>query len=164
MLSRAAPGYIQGMPNTPSRPLRTYTVFMSAFGGIFGGAIALAAARGKLAERPAVYDLALAGIAGHKLARLVTMDEVTSPLRAPFVTAKLDADGDIEEEAKPRGIRHAFGELLTCPSCVGQWTCAAFIAGMIHRPRETRAVASLFAADAVSDFLHVGYRAAKDRA
>jgi hypothetical protein len=152
------------MANPPDRPLRTYAVFMSAFGGIFGGAIAVAASKGKLAERPAVYDLALAGIAGHKLARLITTDEVTSPFRAPFVAAKVDSEGDVEEEATGSGVRRAFGELLTCPSCVGQWTCAAFVAGLLHRPRETRAIASLFVADAVSDFLHVGYRAAKDRA
>jgi hypothetical protein len=145
------------------RPLQTYSIFMGIFSALFGGAIALAGARGRLPERPRLYDIVLAGIAGHKLARLIATDEVTAPIRAPFVMAHVK-DGDVVEEPTGTGIRRAFGELLTYPSCVGQWACATFVAGILLRPRPTRAVASVFAADAVSDFLHVAYRASKDRA
>jgi hypothetical protein len=145
------------------RPLQTYSIFMGAFSSLFGGAVALAGAKGRLPERPPLADVVLAGIAGHKLARLIATDEVTAPIRAPFVFARVK-NGDVLEEPTGTGVRRAFGELLTCPSCVGQWTCAAFVAGMLHSPRATRAVASLFAADTVSDFLHVAYRASKDRA
>ena len=61
-------------------------------------------------------------------------------------------------------MQRAVGQLLTCPRCVGQWACAAFVVGTIWSPRPTRAVATVFAADAISDFLHAAYRAAEDRA
>jgi len=148
----------------PQRPLATYVAFMTIFSTIFGGAIAAAGRRGQLSRRLPVRDVVLAAVAGHKLARLITMDKVTAPIRAPFVSAELDAAGDIVEEPAGSGVRRAVGELLTCPSCVGQWTCAAFVTGLYYSPEPTRAVASLFAADAVSDFLHLGFRAGKERA
>jgi len=111
-----------------------------------------------------LYDLALAGIAGHKLSRLIVTDEVTAPLRAPFVVVSEDQEGDKKEEPRGNGPRRAIGELVTCPSCVGQWTTAAFVLGLVTAPRVTRLAGSVFAADAISDFLHVAYRASKDRA
>jgi hypothetical protein len=147
-----------------NRPLGAYSALMGAFSALFGGAIAFADARRRLPDRPALADIALAAVAGHKLARLIATDEVTSPIRTPFVETRLDDDGEMIEQPAGTGIRRAFGELLTCPSCVGQWTCAAFFAGMLHSPRQTRAVASIFAADAISDFLHTAFHAAKARA
>src|SRR4051794_24020057 len=67
------------------RPLASYAALMGAFLGSFGGLIVAVAARGGLPERMSPYDLALAGTAGHKLSRLIATDEVTAPLRAPFV-------------------------------------------------------------------------------
>src|SRR3954470_11061124 len=150
--------------SAPERPLGTYVAFMTIFSTIFGGAIAAAGRRGRLPRRLPLRDVVLAAVAGHKLARLIAMDKVTAPIRAPFVSAEVGADGEIVEEPAGSGVRRAVGELLTCPSCVGQWTCAAFVTGLYYSPEPTRAVASLFAADAVSDFLHIGFRAGKDRA
>ena len=76
----------------------------------------------------------------------------------------VDEEGDLVDEASGTGMQRALGQLLTCPKCTGQWACAAFVLGMIWSPRPTRAVASVFAADAISDFLHVAYRAAETRA
>ena len=47
---------------------------------------------------------------------------------------------------------------------MGQWACATLVVGLVYQPRPTRIVASVFASDAISDFLHVAYRAASDRA
>jgi hypothetical protein len=38
------------------------------------------------------------------------------------------------------------------------------VGGLLHAPRATRAIASLFAAQAISDFLHLAFVAARDRA
>jgi hypothetical protein len=146
------------------RPFGSYLALMALFSTAFGGALAVAGARGRLERSPGPVDIALVGVAAHKLARLIALDKVTSPLRAPFVEARLDEEGEIVEEPAGTGARRAMGELLTCPSCVGQWTCAAFVAGIYFSPVPTRAVASVFAADAVSDFLHAAFRAAKERA
>jgi hypothetical protein len=137
---------------------------MTLFSTALGGGLAAAGAHGRLKRSPGLADIALVGVAAHKLARLIALDKVTSPIRAPFVEARVDEDGEIVEEPAGTGVRKAVGELLTCPSCVGQWTCAAFVTGIYFSPVPTRAVASVFAADAVSDFLHTAFRAAKERA
>jgi hypothetical protein len=145
------------------RPLGSYATLMAAFSTIFGGAVAVAAARGRLPERPAPMDIALVAVAAHKVSRLVATDRVTSPLRAPVTETRTDEEGDPVDEPTGSGMRRAFGELITCPKCVGQWACAAFVTGLVYSPRPTRVVASVFASDAISDFLHATYRAA-DRA
>jgi hypothetical protein len=153
------------VPGTQAeRPLRTYAAIMTVFLGGFGGVFAAASVRRSLPERLSTYDLLLAGIAGHKLSRLIVKDEVTAPLRAPFVVVSEDEEGTLSEEPRGDGFRRAVGELVTCPSCVGQWACAAFVAGLMTAPRTTRATASVFVADAISDFLHVAYRVGKERA
>jgi len=81
-------------------------------------------------------------------------------LRAPFVQTVTDGNGEIVDEPTGVGVQRAAGQLLTCPKCVGQWACAAFLVGTIYSPRATRAIVSVFAADAISDFLHAAYRAA----
>ena len=85
-------------------------------------------------------------------------------MRAPFVDVRKGADGGVEEEPRGTGPRRALGELLSCPSCVGQWSAAGCVAGHLLAPRTTRAVASIFVADAISGFLHVAYRGLKERA
>jgi len=117
---------------------------MAAFLGGFGGLVATRAAKGALPERMSLYDLALAGIAGHKLSRLIVTDEVTAPLRAPFVIVSEDEKGDKKEEPRGDGPRRAIGELVTCPSCVGQWATAAFVLGLVTAPRVTRLAGSVF--------------------
>lgn len=67
------------------------------------------------------------------------------------------------ESPRGEGPRRAFGELIFCPPCVGQWVAGGFLAGLFAAPRATRAVAGLFAVQAVSDFLHVGFQAGRDR-
>ena len=145
------------------RPLGSYAALMTTFSTVFGGAIAVAAATGRLPRRPPLADVALVGIAGHKLARMIAKDKVAAPLRAPFVQTVDDDDGGLVDEATGVGMQRAVGQLLTCPMCVGQWACAALMVGTLYAPRATRTVASVFAADAISDFLHAAYRAA-DRA
>jgi hypothetical protein len=146
------------------RPLRTYGLLVTLFVAVFGGVLARAAARGSLPERMSLVDIALAGVAGHKVSRIVAKEEVTAPVRSPFVEAHPDAEGRIVEEPAGGGPRRAVGKLLTCPSCAGQWATATFVSGLVVAPRLTRTATAIFAADAVSDFLHVAYRAARTRA
>jgi len=145
------------------RPLASYTTLMGAFTTVFGGGIVLAGATGRLPQRPSLVDIALAGVAAHKVSRLIAKDKVAAPLRAPFTATVVGDEGDLVDEPTGTGMRRAAGQLLTCPKCVGQWAGASFVLGTIWSPRATRAVASVFVADAISDFLHAAYRAA-DRA
>jgi hypothetical protein len=145
----------------PDRPMKSYAALMTIFNAGFGGA--LYAARNRLPDRFDTRDIALMGIASHKLSRLITKEKVTEPLREPF--AKYKGEGppaEIEESPIGRGPKRALGELLTCPYCVDQWLAAGFTASMIFAPRPTRAVASMLATVAVADACQIAYRAAQD--
>jgi hypothetical protein len=110
-LQRMCPGY----SDTP-RPLSAYLTLMGTFNAIFAGVLLLRnQSRGSLPSRLGVVDLVLAGIATHKISRLLAKDWVTSPLRAPFTKFEGAADLPAELSESPRGsgIRKALGELLT---------------------------------------------------
>src|SRR5689334_15705418 len=85
------------------RPLASYATLMGAFTGIFGGGIALAGATGRLPQRPSLVDVALAGIAAHKISRLITKDKVTAPLRAPFTATVVGDEGELVDKATGTG-------------------------------------------------------------
>jgi hypothetical protein len=139
-------------------------VLSGTFGvGLIASLIALERS-GRLPERLETRDLLLAGIATHKLSRVITKDKVTSFLRAPFTRFQEPAGhGEVEEEPRGSGLQRAVGELLSCPYCVSQWLGAGFILGLSTAPRTTRVVAGIFTAETISDFLQVAYRAAEDR-
>jgi Protein of unknown function (DUF1360) len=113
---------------------------------------------GRLPSRPHFDDIILAGVATHKLARIVTRDRATAPIRAPFTqyVASL-GHGEVKETSRGRGLRRAIGDLLTCPFCTGPWIAGALFGGLSVAPRVTRFIAGLFAAVALSDALHHAY-------
>jgi hypothetical protein len=146
-------------------PLRAYSVAMTIFNALFVTGLALAWRRGREPpERPAVADIALVGVASHKLSRLITKDKVTSPLRAPFTELEgSGGPGELEEKARGTGARQAIGELLICPYCLDLWVVAAFSVGLLLAPRRTRFLAAVFAALTVSDFFQIAYKAAEEK-
>src|SRR3954452_24008837 len=149
-------------PPDKDKPLGGYALLMVAFNALCAGA--LVASRSRLPERITTRDLALLTIATHKLSRLVAKDKVTSAVRAPFTRFEEDAGpSEVSETPRGTGVRKAVGELLACPFCVGQWVAAGGLFGLIHAPRTTRFVASMFAILAGSDFLQLAYNAAQDR-
>ena len=146
------------------RPLGAYGALSGAFGAGLAVAVVALARSNRLPERVATQDLALIGVATHKLSRLVTKDKVTSVLRAPFTRYQQPAGhGELEERARGQGLQRAIGELLTCPYCVAQWIAGAFTVGMVTAPRPTRLIAGIYAAETISDFLQLAYRAAEEK-
>jgi hypothetical protein len=148
------------------RPLAAYAGLTAAFGATLGGAlVALRAAGRELPESLSAGDLALAGVATHKVSRLLAKDKVTSFIRAPFTRYQEPAGhGELEEAPRGSGARYAIGELLVCPYCLAQWVAAGFAVGLVAAPRTTRLVAGIYAAETLSDFLQLAYKAAEDRA
>jgi hypothetical protein len=146
------------------RPLGGYamlTGFFLALGGTF--AAWLRASDRELPERVAPGDLALVAVATHKAARLIAKDRVTSTIRAPFTRFQDDAGpSEVDEAARGHGLRLAVGELLICPYCLSMWISAAFLAGLIVRPRATRWIASLFTALSGADVLQIAYAKAEE--
>jgi hypothetical protein len=141
-------------------PLGSYAAFMAAYNLAFTGSLLAARIAGREIPRPSLGDIALYGLATHKLSRLLAKDKVTAALRAPF--AEYDDEGgpaEVEERPRGEGPRRAVGELITCPYCLDQWVAAAFALASVFAPRATRLTASVFATVAVADFLQIGYKA-----
>jgi hypothetical protein len=118
----------------------------------------------RLPRKFGLLDLALLGIATHKLSRIVAKDRITGILRAPFVNYIRSAGaGEVEEEPRGRGIQRGIGELISCPYCMAPWCATTLGFGLVFAPRVTRFLAGILASVAASDFLHRAYLAAKEK-
>ena len=149
------------------RPLDGYLRVMGVYAAAVGTAgLALRLTGRRLPERISGQDLALLAIATHKASRLLTKEAVTSPLRAPFTRYEgVSGPNELHEEVRhPDGVKHALGELLTCPFCIAQWLATGFGLGLVVAPRLTRMVASVLAIRAGSDLLQYGYAIAQSGA
>ena len=123
----------------------------------------IATEHGRLPKRFGLLDLALLGVATHKLSRIIAKDRVTSILRAPFVNYIRGAGaGEVEEEPRGRGIQRGIGHLISCPYCTAPWGATALAFGFVFAPRVTRFFAGILTSVATSDFLHRAYLAAKE--
>lgn len=149
------------------QPLDGYLVAVGSFGLLAAGLTAAGRAVGDVPARPAGSDVVLIAIATHKLSRLLAKDAVTSPIRAPFARYQEPAGAaELNEEVRDQGssVRHAVGELITCPFCLAVWVATALTGSLVLAPRLTRLAATVFTATAASDFLQLAYDAAKGAA
>lgn len=153
--SREAAAYKAG----EDRPLGSYVATMGVYGASVAALVGAGALAGKrLPDRVSPWDVTLLGVATHKLSRLVAKDTVTAPLRAPFTEfSGPQGEGELAEQVRGHGPRHAVGELVTCPFCMAQWVATAFTAGLVLAPRMTRLVAATFSVVALSDALQNMY-------
>ncbi len=120
--------------------------------------------RVRLPGRPAAADIALVAVATHKVSRMLSKDSVLAAVRMPFTRFQEAAGaGEVHESVRGRGLRHAVGELLTCPFCLAQWVATGFTFGMLLAPRATRQIASIFCAVTASDYLQFAYCAAEKK-
>jgi len=144
------------------RPLGGYAVLTATFGAAMAGGLIAGHRSGRLPERIPVQDVALAGIATHKLSRLITKDKITAAVRAPFTRfQEKTGHGEVEEAARGRGLRYAVGELLVCPYCMAQWVSGGFTLGYVFAPRTTRLLATMWTIHAVADAAQLAYSAAE---
>lgn len=149
------------------RPLGGYLATLGVYGSVVSGLTALARRTGKSAPQQVTpWDVALFGIATHRLSRTLAKDPVTSPLRAPFTRyVGTQAPAELAEEVRTdTHLDHTLGELLSCPFCLSQWVATGFCAGWVFAPRMTKLVAATFATVATADFLQYAYAAAEQRA
>ncbi|MEW6475525.1 MAG: DUF1360 domain-containing protein [Actinomycetota bacterium] len=147
------------------RPLGGYAALM----GVYGAAVAVGAVALGRRKRPLpdvrLVDVLLVGVATHKLARRMSKDSVTSPLRAPFTRYEgVSGPAELQEGVRGTGLRKAVGELISCPFCLSQWVATGFVFGLVAAPRATRWTASVFASLALADFLQFAYAWAEQQA
>lgn len=123
----------------------------------------LAGQQNRLPRKFSVLDLALLGIATHKLSRIVAKDRITGILRAPFVSYICGSGaGEVEEEPHGRGFQRGIGHLISCPYCMAPWCATALTSGLLFAPRVTRFFAGVLVSVTASDFLHRAYAKMKD--
>ena len=159
------PGVFEGYDGG-EEPLPSYAAVAGLFNLILAAFLLLVRRTGRpLPERIDARDIALLGVATHKLSMLIAQDAVTSPLRAPFTELQeKESPKSVDEEPRGDGLRRSLGELITCKFCVGQWVASFFTYGLVLFPAATRLVASIFAIVALSDHLHQAYKALMNRA
>ena len=148
--------------NGAERPLAGDLGAMGVYLGLVSaGAAAVRAGGRELPDRIPVGDAFLLTVATFRLARRLAKDPVTSPIRAPFTTFQgPSGHAEIAEEVREHGgVKHAVGELLTCPFCLAQWVGTAFVFGYATAPRATRLAALTMTMVAGSDVLQFAYDA-----
>jgi hypothetical protein len=146
--------------NGEQRPLAGDLGAMSVYMGLVSAAAAAVRASGReLPDRIPPADAALLTVATFRLARRIAKDPVTSPIRAPFTRFQgPSGHAEVAEEVREHGgVKHAVGELLTCPFCLAQWVGTAFVFGYVAAPKATRLAALTMTMVAGSDVLQFVY-------
>src|SRR3954449_8534325 len=144
------------------RPLAGALGAMGVYVGLVSaGAAAVRASRRELPNRVPLGDAVLLTIATFRLARRIAKDPVTAPLRAPFTQFQgPSGHAEIAEEVREHGgVKHAVGELLTCPFCLAQWVGTALVFGYATAPKATRLAALTMTVVAGADVLQFAYDA-----
>jgi len=154
-------GTFEGYKQGEDISLSSYGVLAGAFNLLFGVFLLAARLAGRsIPERVDAKDIALLGMATHKLSLIGSQDAITSPLRAPFTELReKESPKKVEEEPRGEGLRKSVGELLMCKFCLSVWVASLFTHGLVLAPRVTRLVAALFSVVTVSDYLHQAYKA-----
>jgi hypothetical protein len=148
--------------NGEERPLGGDLGAMGVYLGLVSTAAAAVRASGReLPERIPVGDALLLTVATFRLARRIAKDPVTAPVRAPFVRFEgPSGHAEVAEEVREHGgVKHAVGELVTCPFCLAQWVGTGFVFGYVAAPKATRLAALTMTMVAGSDVLQFVYDA-----
>ncbi|MGK5113771.1 MULTISPECIES: DUF1360 domain-containing protein [unclassified Geodermatophilus] len=155
--------YSRGEPRPLGGDLGAMGVYL---GLVATGVAAVRAAGRELPDRIPPGDVALLAVATFRLARRIAKDPVTSPLRAPFTSFQgPSGHAEVAEEVREHGgVKHAVGELLTCPFCLAQWVATGLVFGYATQPRATRLVALTMTLVAGSDILQFVYDAIQNGA
>ena len=150
--------YAHGEP----RPLRGLLGAMGVYSAAVGGGAAAVRLSGReVPARIPLGDAVLLSVATFRISRTIAKDPVTSPLRAPFTRFRgQSGEAEIAEEIREHGgVKHAVGELVTCPFCLAQWVATALVFSYAAAPRAARLAALTMTMVAGSDVLQFVYDA-----
>lgn len=158
-ISDAAEREQRAYANGEDRPLAGYLAIVTAYAAATTAGVVLVRVRHRQLPRSvSLRDVAFVALGTFQLARMITKKPITSPLRSPFTRYEgTSGPAELRESVRGSGLRHAIGELVTCPFCVAHWIATAFGFGMILSPDATRLVAAMLAAEAGADVLQLGY-------
>ncbi|MFN8076131.1 MAG: DUF1360 domain-containing protein [Kineosporiaceae bacterium] len=135
------------------RPLVGYAVLLAAYVALSGAVLAVLLRHRDRWPLPG-RDVAVGAVVVFRLSRLLTKDAVTAALRAPWTVYDGPGDpGEVNERPRRGPVRHAVGELVTCPFCLGQWVATAWLGAAVAAPGLTRVGGQALMAGAASDVL-----------
>lgn len=141
-------------PGPDPRPKGGYAVLLAGYGALTASLVLTLRRRRQDVQPLGATELVAFGLATEHLSRIITRDSITSVVRSPFTRFDEPAgEGESNETVVGTGLRHAVGELLTCPFCIGQWVATALMVGRLVVPRFATAVVSVAAAARLSDHL-----------
>ncbi|MET8570237.1 DUF1360 domain-containing protein [Streptomyces sp. NPDC004783] len=156
----------QGYGAEDDTPLAGYAVLATTFAAGAGVFAAVARRRGlRLPDTVPAWDVALLGAATFKASRLLTKDKVTSFLRAPFTRRERDSNAnEVMDAPRGGGLRHAVGDLVSCPFCTSAWVAGGLVGTYAVAPRAARLVCAGLTAVAVSDWLQYAWSMTEQKA
>ncbi|MEV7795065.1 DUF1360 domain-containing protein [Streptomyces sp. NPDC087512] len=156
----------QGYGADDDTPLAGYAVLATTFAAGAGVFAAVARRRGlRLPDTVPAWDVALLGAATFKASRLLTKDKVTSFLRAPFTRRERDSNAnEVMDAPRGSGLRHAVGDLVSCPFCTSAWVAGGLVGTYAVAPRAARLVCAGLTAVAVSDWLQYAWSVTEQKA
>lgn len=138
-----------------------YAILEGAFAIGLGGVIALTRRRERDGSPViAPTELPLLALATFALADVVAKEKVSTWLREPFVRESAEHKAEGPEGT---GLRHAVGELLTCPRCMGTWSALGLVGLRTASPSAGRVVTGVLALTGVNDVLQSGFRLLAER-
>ena len=155
-----------GYDESEGQPLGAYATLAGIFSTLFAVVLWASERAGRpVPNRIGLADMALLGVATHKLSWVVANSSVTSFVRAPVTELReVKSPTSLDEEPRGKGLQKALGGLVTCHFCLGMWIAAFFSYGLVFVPRFTRFFASILSVLTLSDFLHQGYKKSINRA
>ena len=131
----------------------TKLTLAGVFLGGLGGFSAVLARRDEQVEI-APLELVMLGLATYRSGRLVAYERVAAPLREPVTETVPDGSGAGEAVvATGEGWRWSFGELVSCPVCVGTWVAAGLVYGLQIAPGPTRVFLAILSAAGLAEML-----------
>lgn len=152
----------QALKGNDPRPLEGYALLLSVYSAAVAGIALMARRRRVLPTLPGAAEFALSALTVQYISRVLTKDSITSVVRSPMVAfEKPTGEGEVSERVVGTGVRHAVGELVTCPFCIAQWAAIALVAGRVFTPRLTTGVVSVAALASTSNYLQLAYDALK---
>jgi len=121
-------GTFDGYKGGEDISLSSYGVLAGAFNLIFAIFLLVARLAGRsIPGRIDARDIALLGIATHKVSLVGSQDVITSPLRAPFTELReKESPKEVHEKPRGEGLRKSVGELLTYKFCLSVWVASLF--------------------------------------
>jgi hypothetical protein len=137
----------------------TYVALSSLFASLFT-VFSLYEQRKCKTDDFTALDLVMLGLASYRTGRMVAYDKIFETERMPFAETVPDPTGAGETVVpKGTGVRHAIGELISCPICVGTWIAAILVFGLTVLPGPTRMFLKIMSGIGLAEFINAGTEA-----